>query len=39
MKSNNGLGNKGYSLLFALGMLASVITIGIIIYGYIIFLS
>ena len=37
MDSNNGLGNKGYTLLFALGMLASIVTIGIIIGSYIYF--
>ena len=38
MKSDNGLGNKGYSLLLVLGLLASVITIGIIICSYFYFL-
>ena len=38
MKSDNGFNNKGYSLLFVLGMLASIVTIGIIIGSYFYFL-
>ena len=37
MKSSNGLDNNGRILLFALGLLASIVTIGVIISGYIYF--